>query len=202
MITERYRDRWLLVVDKPCGLPTQGTRTGEEGLYEQLRAQEGEVFLHHRLDQPASGLVLFALHSNANKGITEGLRGHTIERRYRAMLYGTASAGWWTGRVDGKAARTEVRVESVGAGMTAVALSLETGRKHQLRVQAALQGTPILGDRRYGGDAGRAWPRLALHAAELRFRHPVTGEAVAVSSPLPDDLQPLWERHGGKRGAG
>jgi 23S rRNA pseudouridine1911/1915/1917 synthase len=70
--------------------------------------------------------------------------------------------------------------------------TLETGRTHQIRQHALAAGTPVVGDRRYGGAAGRAWPRLALHAAVLRFPHPRTGVPVQVLSPLPADLCALF----------
>lgn len=191
---EVYRDRWLLVVDKPSGQPTQGTAGGQPGLFEALQGVESQVFLHHRLDQPASGLVIFALDPEANRPITEALRAHRIQRRYRAVLAGRAADGSWTTKVDGKKAKTDVAVLGHGAGMTAAAITLRTGRKHQIRVHAAMAGTPIVGDRRYGGPVGRAWPRLALHAAELIFAHPVTGKRLELAAPIPDDLAQLWGR--------
>lgn len=190
-----FQDRWVVVANKPHGEPTQGTRTGQAGLVDRLSDELGvPLSLHHRLDQPASGLVVFGAHPQANKGLADGFRTHRIQRRYRAILGGDAAAGVWAWPVDRKKAHTEVTVEASGAGLTAVWCTLKTGRKHQIRVHASMAGTPILGDRRYGAELGRAWPRLALHAAELAFAHPVTGEALSFSAPLPDDLAPLWAR--------
>lgn len=195
-----HEDAALLVVDKPHGLPTQGTRDGEVGLYEQLRASRGELYLHHRLDQPASGLVLLVKDAAANAAIGAAFQRHTITRGYRAVLVGSATSGRWTWPVEGRSAATRVTVVGQGAGLSAVELTLETGRKHQIRVHAALAGVPVAGDRRYGGDAGRGWPRLALHASTLSLTHPVTGKLLALNAELPADLAPLWSRAGGEAG--
>lgn len=188
----------MVVADKPHGMPTQRTAGGEPGLVEHLSEELGiGLTLHHRLDQPASGVVVFGAHPHANRGLANGFRTHTIRREYRAVLAGQAEAGAWDWPVQGKAARTEVSVEATAAGMTAVRVTLRTGRKHQIRVHAAMAGVPIVGDRRYGGEVGRAWPRLALHAARLTMTHPVTGDALEFTAPLPADLTDLWARVGG-----
>lgn len=192
-----FRDRWLLVVDKPSGLPSQRTRREEEGLYEQLRREYGRVGLHHRLDRPASGLMLFTLDPAADRPVAEAFRQHRIQRRYLAVLDGEAAEGSWEMPVEGRPARTDLRLLGQASGLTAVQLRLHTGRKHQIRIQAALSGTPVVGDRRYGGAAGRRWPRLALHAWRLLLDHPVTGERLDLRAALPDDLRALWEQAGG-----
>lgn len=192
-----YRDRWIVAVSKPSGMPTQARADGEgEDLFAWVKAREPLAALHHRLDQPASGLVLFAAHPDANAGLAEGFRAHTIARRYQVVLYGEVRAGSWTWEVDGKRARSEVQPLAEDNGFTAAWVALETGRKHQIRVHAAMNGTPVVGDRRYGGEAGRMWDRLALHAAELHLAHPVTGGSLTLKAPLPDDLQALWQAAG------
>jgi len=193
----RHRDRWLLIVDKPAGLPTQPARGGSDSLIGQLEATEDYVALHHRLDAAASGLVLVSTHPDANKALTEAFRSHAIQRTYAAVAEGHVTTTTWTGPVDGKKARTVAQSVGHGEGCTALALHLHTGRKHQLRVHAAMAGHPLWGDRRYGGDAARRWPRLALHASRLELEHPVTGDRLSVASPLPDDLAPLWALAGG-----
>jgi len=194
---EVFRDRWLLVVSKPSGLPTQRTRADEDGLYERLVAEHGRVGLHHRLDRPASGLLLFTLDPSADRPVARALREHRIDRRYLAVLYGDVASGRWEAPVEGRPAVTEARRLGGAAGLTAVELRLHTGRKHQIRVHAALVGAPVAGDRRYGGVAGRRWPRLALHAWRLAFEHPFAGERLDLRAPLPDDLRALWLEAGG-----
>lgn len=193
----RFEDTWLLVVDKPSGLPTQRTETGEPGLYEALLKTFPGLALHHRLDRGASGLVLFGKHPDANKGLTAAFRDHTIDRTYLAVLDGEVKDVRWEKKLDGKDARTDVRALGRGEGATAAEITLHTGRTHQIRRHAALAGRPILGDRRYGGEAGDRWPRLALHAARLALTHPVTGARLVVEAPLPEDLVALWRAAGG-----
>ncbi len=188
------------MVDKPHGLATQASPTHPDSVAGRLEAQHPYVALHHRLDAPASGLLVLALHRDANRGLAATFREHAAQRDYRAVLCGTLEPGaaWsWDRPVQGRSAHTHARCLGSRAGLSAVALSPKTGRKHQLRIHAALDGTPISGDRRHGGEAGGRWPRLALHAARLSLPHPVTGEALALESPLPDDLVELWTRAGG-----
>ncbi|MBW1877177.1 MAG: RluA family pseudouridine synthase [Deltaproteobacteria bacterium] len=192
-----YRDRWLLVVDKPTGLATQPTRSGEANLYDHVQGEEDYVALHHRLDRPASGLILLAVHRDANVALARAFREHQVEREYRAVLYGETVGGQWCRPLEGKPAHTEVVWMGQGSGMTAVQVRLRTGRHHQIRQHAAMEGTPVVGDRRYAGEAGRAWPRLALHAWRLSLVHPVTGAPIQVESSLPTDLEPLWVLAGG-----
>lgn len=193
-LVERFRDRWLLVVDKPSGLPSQPTRSGHaQHLYGILQATEAYVGLHHRLDTPASGLVLLTVDRSANKAIAEGFRTGQIHRHYQVVVVGDpGDAGEWTTELDGQAARTRFRRISSAGGMSVLECRLDTGRTHQIRRHAATAGTPVVGDRRHGGAAGRLWPRLALHAAALELAHPITGETLRVDSPLPPDLTGLF----------
>jgi 23S rRNA pseudouridine1911/1915/1917 synthase len=195
-ITEHYRDRHLLIVEKPTGLPTQGTRAGgDRHLFAILQTGERYVGLHHRLDTPASGLVLFTLDRRANAGIAKGFRTHQIHRGYQAAVVGDpGDSGTWDSQIDGKVARSYWQREQTREGISILRIRLETGRTHQIRRHAAYHGFPILGDRRHGGAAGSVWPRLALHAAELRLTHPITGKALVVRSEIPADLQALWDQ--------
>lgn len=159
----------------------------------ELESQHAYVGLHHRLDTPASGLMVVAVHRDANSGLSHQFQHRQVHRTYRAVLSGPGHDGLWDRPVGGRPARTHVEVVARGAGLSACVLRPETGRKHQLRVHAALAGAPICGDRRHGGEAGYRWPRLALHAAALTLEHPITGEPLMLESPLPQDLAPLWE---------
>jgi 23S rRNA pseudouridine955/2504/2580 synthase len=187
-----YEDEVLLVVDKPAGLPTQVPRGGGDNLFDRLRADRPYVGLHHRLDTAASGLVLFTLDRQVNAAIADCFREHAIDRRYRAILSGWVEAGAWERPVEGRDARTEVEVCGRRSGRTAVELTLRTGRHHQIRVHAALAGAPVLGDRRYGDEAAKAFPRLALHAAHLGLLHPRSRLPLEWSAPLPPPLDEVW----------
>ncbi len=193
MIPTVFRDRWLWVIDKPSGMPVQGTRKGEPNVFDALAREVAYLGLHHRLDQPASGLVLLTLDQAINPAIASLFRDHRIERRYLAVLDGELEApARWDRPIEGQPAATQVTPLDHGAGMTLVELELETGRKHQIRIHAALAGHPVIGDRRYGGEeVGRRWPRLALHAEQLTFEHPRSGNRLALCAKVPADLVAL-----------
>ena len=195
-LIEHYRDTHLLVVEKPFGLASQPTRDGAANLYELLAKKEKYVGLHHRLDTPASGLMLLALARRVNAKLAEAFRSHQIERRYQMVVIGhpTQTEGSWTKDLDGKTATTHWRVLKTCTGMALLEARLETGRTHQIRRHASDAGHPIVGDNRYGGGAARLWGRLALHAHSLSFTHPITQKIVDITCPLPADLQGLMAR--------
>jgi len=188
----------MLVVDKPSGLPCQPTRSGhQQHLFGILQAQEAYVGLHHRLDTPASGLVLLSLNKKVNKALGDGFRTSSIHRSYQVVVVGDpGEKGEWTGDIDGKAARTVFRRLHSAGGMSVLECTLETGRTHQIRRHAAEARTPVVGDRRHGGAAGRIWPRLALHAVALQLVHPITDTSLRVESPIPADLTALFAQAG------
>ncbi len=124
--------------------------------------------------------------------MAELFRTHAIRRRYLAVLSGDLEvAATWDRPVEGRTARTHVTPLARAHGLTLVEAELETGRKHQIRVHAALAGLPVVGDRRYGEEAGRRWPRLALHAFALEANHPATDTALSLQAPVPADLEAL-----------
>ena len=206
-----HRGEDFVVVDKPAGVPVAQTKASARGtLAEALRRRlEGEGVLRpyvgvvHRLDQTASGLVLFTIRSVANKSLHKQFSEHRIERTYRLRVHGTPPDGAFAcdaplteargGRVEvataggGRAARTEFRrLDAVADGPGALLqAALHTGRTHQIRVHAAHLGLPLVGDRKYGPRDDDA-ERMHLHAYRLRFDHPVTGEKVDVRAALPD----------------
>jgi 23S rRNA pseudouridine1911/1915/1917 synthase len=168
----------------------------------------------HRLDRDTSGVLLVARTAAALEALARQFRQRTIEKVYLAVVRGSLGAA--SGIIDrpigrhprerkrmsvharrGRAAVTRWTTLERLAGATLVRLEPETGRTHQLRVHLAALGHPIVGDRVYGARrAGRtgvplAFPRQALHAAEIRFDHPGSGLRVAVRAPLPEDLQEL-----------
>jgi 23S rRNA pseudouridine1911/1915/1917 synthase len=169
----------------------------------------------HRLDKETSGLVVFARTVAAERGLGKQFHAHTVTRRYLAVVVGRARAGTIRStlvrdRGDGRRGSGEGGKEAVThvvvvadrlPGYTVVSCRLETGRTHQIRIHLAERGTPVCGDRVYqhrpdGGmyaDESGAH-RLMLHAAELGFEHPVTGEAMHWEMPPPEDLRRLIER--------
>ena len=193
-----YRDDWLLVVDKPSGLPTQAPRGGGDNLLDHVRAAHGYAGLHHRLDTPASGLLALALDRRANRALAATFRERIAVRRYLVVVLGAPGGdGAWTTPIGGKGARTDWRTLASGAGLSVLEARLHTGRTHQVRVHAAGASHPVVGDRRHGGAAGRAWPRLALHAWKLELPHPRSGRPSAFGGPPPAAQAGVLARAGG-----
>jgi 23S rRNA pseudouridine1911/1915/1917 synthase len=213
-----HADDHVLVVDKPAGLvvhPGAGQHTGTlvNGLlaaYPEVRdvGQADRPGIVHRLDKGTSGLMLVARSQAAYDALVAALAGHQVERGYRTLVWGTVASP--TGLVDapigrsardrtrmavtmtGKPARTRyevVRTFNRPVEVTELWCRLETGRTHQVRVHLASIGHRVVGDARYGGQR-QSLPlgRPFLHAEHLALAHPVTGEALAFDSPLPEDL--------------
>jgi 23S rRNA pseudouridine1911/1915/1917 synthase len=200
----RYQDPCLIIVDKPAGLPAQADREGHRThVYGMLAGRHPYVGLHHRLDTPASGLLLLTLQRGVNPAIAEAFQHNLIRRTYMVVVLGDpGEQGEWSSPIDGDTAHSRFRRLSAAGGMSLLLVRLSTGRTHQIRRHAAEAGHPIIGDRRYGGAAGRAWTRLALHAWALDLRHPLSGEELHVEAPVPADLRPLFQRAGWKSAAG
>jgi 23S rRNA pseudouridine1911/1915/1917 synthase len=165
----------------------------------------------HRIDRETSGLVVFARTVPAERILAEQFRAHTTERRYLALCVGRVGSGsiitnlvrdrgdgrrGSSGTEEGKRAVTHVEpVEHFGDAYTLVACRLETGRTHQIRIHMAETGHPVCGERVYSAPRhlkvtdDSAAPRVMLHAAELGFVHPETGELIRFESPIPADMK-------------
>jgi 23S rRNA pseudouridine1911/1915/1917 synthase len=218
-----FEDNHCLVVDKPAGLLTQGP-SGVPSLEADARAylkdkygKTGNVYLGipHRLDRPVSGVLLFAKTSKAAARLAEQFRERGVHKVYWGLVEGTPAPpeGQWRdwlrkvkdeartvqaqpGEEGAKEAVLRFRVlRNVEAGAL-VEFVLETGRMHQIRLQASIRGHPLLGDEDYG--ATRAFGRvaemkrdriIALHALRLTFLHPVRYDPVTVEAPLPQ----IWD---------
>jgi 23S rRNA pseudouridine1911/1915/1917 synthase len=228
-----YEDEHLAVVDKPAGLavhPGAGRSSGtliSALLFLRMElagaAGEDRPGIVHRLDKDTSGLLVVAKDNPTYEGLKAQFGAHTAERTYRGISWGRIGEDHGTvetpigrHRTDrkrmttktetGRRAVTEFFVLRRFSAMTLVEFRLHTGRTHQIRVQMASVGHPIVGDRTYGSmratkgladprlrDAVRAMPRQALHAAVLGFVHPVTGETMRFESRLPADIERLLE---------
>jgi len=209
-----FEDAHLLVVEKPEGLlsissPAEPEKTAYFQLTEYLRHKHPQsrerVWIVHRLDRETSGLMVFAKTAPAK----EVLQSHwdTFEKKYEAVVEGRMpkESGKLESDLDEsnphhvavrpKSARTRhaitrYRVLKSANQRSLVELTLETGRRHQIRVQLAHAGCPVVGDEKYGAKSNPAG-RLGLHACFLRFRHPVTGDELRFTSPLPKVLARL-----------
>jgi len=209
-----FEDAHLLVVEKPFGLlsiasPAEPERTAYFQLTDYLRHKNPRsrqrVWIVHRLDRETSGLMVFAKTASAK----EALQSHwdNFEKKYQAVVEGHLPKPSGTLRSDldesnphhvtvrpkserTRHAVTHYRMLKSSSHRSWVELTLETGRRHQIRVQLAEAGCPIVGDEKYGAKTDPAG-RLGLHSCFLRFRHPVTGEELRFTSPLPKSLVKL-----------
>lgn len=199
-----YEDDDLLVVDKPAGVvvhPAPGHRTG-------TLAQAVGAKLVHRLDRDTSGLLLFAKSEEMHRDLQDALRRREIKREYLALVEGRPDAR--SGTIDAPIGRdrgartvmstrtdkpreaiTHFEIEQELPRTTLLRVRLVTGRTHQIRAHLAAIGHPVCGDPVYGG--GNCGKRLGLtrqflHAGNLLFSHPRTGETVDCESKLPADL--------------
>lgn len=200
-------DEHLLVVNKPAGWNTHSPAVfAGEGIYEWLRHREprwAELAIIHRLDKDTSGVLVFSKTQLANRSLTAQFTQRSVRKEYRLLTRAPVAFQQLTVRTalvragERYVARpvspgcpvAETRfevVESSGGYVQLLATPL-TGRTHQIRVQAAERGFPILGDVLYGGSpAGR----LCLHAERLAFRHPATGDRLEVRAPVNFALEP------------
>ncbi len=221
-------DEHLLVVDKPSGMAVHGGSGVSAGLIENLRAMRGDqqrLELVHRLDRATSGCLLLAKKRSALRALHEQLRNNQFEKRYLLLVKGRWELGSRgvdaplkvnqrqggervvTVDVDGKPARTHFRPVECYGDASLLEATLETGRTHQIRVHAAWAGHPLAGDARYGDEAfnrqcqARGLKRLFLHASALGFEHPVSGEPILVSAPLPAMLANFLDAIAGAGGA-
>ena len=205
-----WEDEHLLVVDKPAGLvvhPGAGHASGT--LVDALAGKiaggdEDRPGIVHRLDRDTSGLMVVARSPEAHARLQELVRERALERIYLALVRGVPRSR--TGRIEAPIGRdrseptrvsldtdspreavTHFEIERELPGHTLLRVRLETGRMHQIRVHLGAIDLPVVGDSVYGVKE----PRLArqfLHAAELSFPHPFTGEQVETRSELPPDL--------------
>ena len=207
-----YEDDHLLVVDKPAGLvvhPARGHRTGTLAQALAGRAAGGEdpyrAGIVHRLDRDTSGLLVVAKSDEVHRALKALLAARQLRREYLTLVEGRPPPR--TGTIDApigrhrnervlmsidtdepREARTHFEIERMLPGATLLRVVLDTGRTHQIRVHLAAIEHPVCGDSQYGTAGEYGLRRQFLHAARLAFAHPVTGEDIDVSSPLPEDL--------------
>lgn len=209
-----YEDDDVIVVDKPAGLLTVATESERSRtvyaalrLYANTKKPREKIFIVHRLDREASGLLVFAKTPGAKEHLQAQFKDHTAGRTYVAAVEGRVTPDAFTIRSHlaenaayrvysaknpggGKLAITHIRVLKRRPRTTLVEIRLETGRKHQIRVHLAERGHPIVGDKAYGGRSNPIH-RLALHAEHLEFRHPRTGRKMSFESRRPKLFETL-----------
>jgi 23S rRNA pseudouridine1911/1915/1917 synthase len=224
----RYEDDYVLVINKPAGLVVHPAAGNPDGTLQNALLHHEPALINlpragivHRLDKDTTGLMVVAKTELAHKNLVAALQARDVHREYRALVVGELVAG---GTVDeaigrhptvrtrmavhptGKPAVTHYRVEERYRGHTLLAVRLETGRTHQIRVHMAYIRHPVFGDQVYGNrlrlpggadqeliDVMRGFKRQALHAFRLGFIHPVTEEEVLFEAEIPDDMTELLE---------
>jgi 23S rRNA pseudouridine1911/1915/1917 synthase len=217
-----FEDRYLMIVDKPAGLLTLPTNERERdtlldraGRYLAIRyGVRPFVGIVHRLDKDTSGSLALALSPSVGRTLQAMFKAHELERQYLAVVEGAVRRE--TGTIDlalvtdrgdlrrgvarepgeGRRAVTHFRVvERFGPVATLLAVWLETGRTHQIRIHMAEMGHPVVGERVYRPKTQprckASFHRQALHAQTLGFTHPVTGEPVRAEAPVPPDMAAL-----------
>jgi 23S rRNA pseudouridine1911/1915/1917 synthase len=219
MLDILYDARPCLVVNKPAGLLTQAP-AGIDSLevrvkdfYRRREQKEGNIYLGvpHRLDRPVSGAIVFARHVRAAQRLSTQFENRTVTKLYWALVEGDVQPdeGTWSDYLHkrhgmaqaivvppddprGKLAVMNYRVLGRTSVGTWLEVDLETGRTHQIRVQAASRGHPVVGDAQYGSTQpfGEQFEderlrAIALHARQLGFNHPMNGEPVDVIAPVP-----------------
>lgn len=205
-----YEDRDLIAINKPSGLLTVSTAfEKEETAYALLKAHfyPRQVFVVHRLDQDTSGVMLFALNEETQLRLKEIFEVHNIERSYTAIVEGalTPPQGTWKSfqyedanyfvhetkdETKGKLAITHFRTIHKNSRYSLLELTLETGRKNQIRVHCSAAGHPVIGDKKYGSLLNPL-KRLCLHAHVLRFIHPFTKKKMNFEVPVPNEFYKL-----------
>ncbi len=213
-----YEDEGFLLLNKPSGFAVHGGTGIQSGVIEgfrYLRPQQKFCELVHRLDKETSGCLLIAKKRSVLTALHEMFQGDGIKKTYVALLEGSwrnqkqkvtqpllknmNQGGERFVRVDerGKSAITRFTLRQRFQQLTLVQAEPETGRTHQIRVHAAWMGHPIIGDTKYGREdvnshyKQKGFHRLFLHAEALSFKHPVSGELMNFTAPLPEELQRL-----------
>lgn len=209
-----FQDRDLIVINKPAGLLSVKSDEGHQKSAHDMIKQGmgGKVFVIHRLDRETSGVMLFAFTEKAFRSLKQQFAARTAGRTYAAIVEGTGlpeSGRWRSYLLDdelivqttpnqqvGKHAVADFRVLTTNRDLSFLKVKLQTGRKNQIRVQAAEAGHPVVGDKKYGS-AFSPIRRLGLHAARLSFEHPTTKKQMVFLAPIPElFLKPFkGERH-------
>lgn len=204
-----HQDDHVLVVNKPPGLLAQADHTGDPDVVSlgkrQIANREDEdpfLGLVHRLDRPASGIMVLGRTSDAARHLSRQFRERLVEKRYLVVVEGTLRGiGTWTDYIakpdrqprlvdpdhdDGKRAVLDWQVLASGDARTLLQVELQTGRPHQIRLQATSRGHPVAGDQRYGAASSLKTGAIALHHALLRFDHPAASVRKTIVAEPPE----------------
>ncbi len=211
-----YEDEDILVVNKPAGLPIHPSMNNYHHSLANACAyyyqQQNKPFIFrctNRLDRDTSGITVIAKHMVSSNILSSYAYKHTVNREYLAIVRGSVTPS--SGTIDaplsrrpgsvieravdferGECAVTHYKVIEEKNGHSLVSLYLETGRTHQIRIHMKYLGFPLIGDYLYNPDM-EFISRQALHSHTLRFAHPITGEQMEFTAPLPEDMKSVLE---------
>lgn len=217
MLNVIYEDNHIIVVEKPCNIPSQADKTGDSDMLTSVKEyikekynKPGEVFLGlvHRLDRPVGGVMVFARTSKAASRLSEAIRAKDFSKKYLAVVEGCFEEKTGTledylfkdealnksrvvskDKKGAKLARLHYEVIEEVNGKSLIRINLETGRHHQIRVQFSNAGHPLVGDQKYG--KSNPGVQIALWAYELEFKHPTKDEVLKFNA-FPKKIGP-WK---------
>lgn len=205
-----YKNNQLIALNKPTGLPVQADKTGDKALIDLAEIYtSSKLHLIHRIDRPASGVVLFAKNKKAVAALNEQVRNRAIKKTYLAIVgkapNETAGELIHFLKKNGKTNRTEAFAEETKGTKKAILgyrllgsseryhlleVDLKTGRHHQIRAQLGAIGSPIRGDEKYGFRRGNRDRSIQLHAWKMEFKHPISEESVVLTAAPPNEA--VW----------
>jgi 23S rRNA pseudouridine1911/1915/1917 synthase len=208
MLDILYEDDTLIFINKPPGVVVQQRMHSpdEPFLHDLVARHTSPVYLMQRLDRGTSGVMFFSKRSDLNVRLTRQFERKRIRKSYLAICEGELGerqtidapiarigAIKFGVRDDGKRSITHIAPLAASPSGSLLAIELETGRTHQIRVHLSAIGHPLAGDWLYGEKSA---VRPMLHAAELKMMHPLTNEPLRVAAPVPDDFRAEAERRG------
>lgn len=206
-----YKNNQLIALAKPPGIPVQSDKTGDKSLLQLAEIYtKSKLHLIHRIDRPASGVVLFAKTKKSLGSLNDQFKERAVSKTYLAVVKNKPAEGEGVVqhflKKNGRTKRSEAHEEEVpgskpaelrykllGSSDNYHLLQVEplTGRFHQIRAQLAAMGSPIKGDVKYGARRSNHDRSIHLHAWKLGFRHPISKEEVLLEAPLPEDS--VWD---------
>lgn len=207
-----YKNNQLIAFNKPANIPVQEDKTGDKPLLGLAEIYaKSKLNLIHRLDRPATGVVLFAKTHGALVSLNEQFQQKAVQKTYLAIVKdpppqteGTLihflrknqkeNRSFASTEETPNSKRAELHYKVIGSSDHYHLLEIElvTGRHHQIRAQLSAIGCPVKGDTKYGAKRDNSDHSIHLHAWKLRFQHPVSGEMEEIVAPVPGD-DPVWK---------
>jgi 23S rRNA pseudouridine1911/1915/1917 synthase len=212
-MTILYEDADLVAVNKYAAIPTQKDDTNDTPLIQLVeKKMKAKLFLVHRLDRPTSGVVVFAKNEHSAAELSAQFQGRKTQKKYLAIVEKKPEKDTATlvhflvqnpsnnksfvapeGTLNAKRAEMRYVLRGSSDRYFLLDIALLTGRHHQIRAQLAAIGCPIKGDVKYGARRSNADRSIHLHATELTFNQPKTGEKLTIKADLPMENDALWQ---------